>query len=91
MVCRENDGALNRFTWLECPLHIDFVARHALNTEKENDRRFYKYLSPKRGFLIPLWVERLIGKRIVFSLNTAWAKFYQVDRGETVDAEEEDF
>ncbi|PCI39720.1 MAG: hypothetical protein COB53_02840 [Elusimicrobia bacterium] len=69
----------------------DFVARHALNTEKENDSRFYKFLSPKRGFLIPLWVERLIGKRIVFSLNTAWAKFYQVDRGETVDAGEEDF
>jgi hypothetical protein len=29
---------------------------------------------------MPLWTERLLGKPIVFALNNAWAKYYQVDR-----------
>ena len=49
-----------------------------------------RFLS-KRGFLIPLWVEKIVGKQLVFSLNTGWAKFYQNDQGETVAAREEDF
>jgi len=69
----------------------DFVARHVLDTDRASDRRFYKYFSPKRGFLIPIWLEKLIGKRIVFALNTAWAKYYQDDKGKIGSAKEDDF
>jgi hypothetical protein len=29
---------------------------------------------------MPIWTERLLGKPIVFALNNAWAKYYQVDK-----------
>jgi gamma-glutamylputrescine oxidase len=58
----------------------DFVARHALDTESQTDHVFYQYFRPDRSFLLPLWSERVLGKPIVFALNNAWAKYYQVDR-----------
>ena len=58
----------------------DFVARHALDTESQTDHILYDFFRPDRGFLMPLWTERLLGKPIVFALNNAWAKYYQVDR-----------
>lgn len=69
----------------------DFCARHVLNKERESDKYYYRYFSPKRGFLIPLWVEKIVGKQLMFSMNTAWAKFHQNDKGETVDVGKEDF
>ena len=69
----------------------DFAARHALDREREKDKRFYRYFSPKRKFLLPIWLEKLVGKQLVFSLNTAYAKFYQSDRDAVVDAVEDDF
>lgn len=58
----------------------DFVARHALDTERQTDHILYDFFRPDRGFLMPLWTERLLGKPIVFALNNAWAKYYQVDK-----------
>lgn len=58
----------------------DFAGRHALDTESQTDHIFYEYFRPDRRFLMPLWSERLLGKPIVFALNNAWAKYYQVDR-----------
>jgi len=69
----------------------DFVARHALDHERENDKQFYRYFSPKRGFLLPIWLEKIFGKQIIFSMNTAYAKFYQSDKDVQVNASEEDF
>ena len=69
----------------------DVQNQHILDKEKETDKRFYRYFSPKRGFLIPIWLEKLIGKQLAFSMNSGWAKYYQVDKGETVDADEDDF
>jgi gamma-glutamylputrescine oxidase len=60
----------------------DFAARHALGTERERDQRYYRYFAPDRPFLVPLGAERVVGKPLVFSINNAWAKYYQVDRRE---------
>jgi gamma-glutamylputrescine oxidase len=57
----------------------DFAGRHALDTEKQTDHIYFQYFRPDRRFLMPLWSERLLGKPIVFALNNAWAKYYQVD------------
>jgi gamma-glutamylputrescine oxidase len=63
----------------------DFVGRHALNTETQTDHVFFEYFRPDRRFLMPLWSERLLGKPIVFALNNAWAKYYQVDKTDSPD------
>ena len=58
----------------------DFAGRHALDTDEQTDHIFFQYFRPDRRFLMPLWTERLLGKPIVFALNNAWAKYYQVDK-----------
>ncbi|HEY6808138.1 MAG TPA: FAD-binding oxidoreductase [Gemmatimonadales bacterium] len=57
----------------------DFAARQVLGTAAE-EARYYDYFRADRRFLIPLWVERMAGKPLVFSVNNAWAKYYQRDR-----------
>ena len=59
----------------------DFVGRHVLNTKAEDDHIYYRYFSINRDFLLPVWLEKFLGKKLVFSLNNGWAKYYQVDRG----------
>ncbi len=59
----------------------DFAARHVLNTEAQDDHKFYRYFTDDRAFLIPTWAEKIAGKQLVFSLNNVWAKYYQVDQG----------
>ncbi|HTL97634.1 MAG TPA: FAD-binding oxidoreductase [Holophagaceae bacterium] len=59
----------------------DFAARHAFESECQDDHRYYKYFAEARGFLVPTWLEPLMGKQMVFSLNNAWAKYAQVDKG----------
>ena len=60
----------------------DFVAERVLegNAESPDARKYYRYFAIDRGFLLPLWAERIFGKRAVFMINTAWAKYYQVDK-----------
>lgn len=65
----------------------DFVAQHVLQdtstglygSNEEDEERYYHYFSPNRRFLMPLGMERVLGKRLVFILNNAWAKYKQVD------------
>lgn len=59
----------------------DLAARHVLGTADRAEHRYYRYFDINRRFLVPLWAERLVGKRLAFSLNNAWAKYRQVDRG----------
>lgn len=59
----------------------DFAARHAFQSECQDDHRFYQYFAHARGFLVPTWLEPLMGKQLVFSLNNGWAKYFQVDKG----------
>lgn len=59
----------------------DFVARQVLGGPDAGDQHYYRYFDIHRRFLLPVWLERIFGKRIVFMLNNAWAKYYQTDVG----------
>jgi len=69
----------------------NFVARQFLKQSKEDEHRYYRYFSVKRGFLISLRWEKVLGKQLIFSLNTAWAKYYQVDKGKEIPYDEKVF
>ncbi len=69
----------------------DFAARHVLNEEQQDDRRFYRYFSIDRGFAIPPWAEKLLGKRISFVMNQAYAKYRQVDQARPVEEKPGEF
>jgi gamma-glutamylputrescine oxidase len=57
----------------------DFVARRLLGEGEMQDQKYYHYFDARRKFLVPIWVEKLIGKRLAFPINNAWAKYYQRD------------
>jgi len=69
----------------------DFVARAAFGTAGADTDRYYRDFEADRPFLVPLWLEPLVGKPLVFSLNNAWAMYYQVDRGRPADSSEHTF
>jgi gamma-glutamylputrescine oxidase len=58
----------------------DFVARHVHNEPDWDDHHYYHYFRPDRPFLIPLGLEKIIGKPLAFALNNAWSKYRQVDK-----------
>ena len=57
----------------------DFAARQVLTVQETVDEKYYRYFSVSRDFAVPLWLERILGKRLAFPLNNAWAKYCQVD------------
>lgn len=57
----------------------DFVANQILK-KQEDDHKYYRYFRPERKFLFPVWLEKIMGKELLFSLNNIWAKYYQVDK-----------
>lgn len=57
----------------------DFVARQVMQDSKQEDDKYYRYFNVNRKFLIPIWLEKVIGKRFSFVINNAWAKYYQKD------------
>ncbi len=57
----------------------DFAARHVLDDVGCDDHKYYRYFSIDRGFLLPVWLEKIVGKEPVFAVNNAWATYYQVD------------
>ncbi|MHB8605157.1 MAG: NAD(P)/FAD-dependent oxidoreductase [Thermoplasmatota archaeon] len=57
----------------------EFCARHIHDDAAQTDHRYYAYFAADRRFFLPLWLERVVGKQVVFSLNNTWAKYEQVD------------
>lgn len=57
----------------------DFSARQILAEKETGDEKYYDYFNANRRFLVPLWLEKFMGKRLAFPLNNAWAKYYQKD------------
>ncbi len=57
----------------------DFAARNVLDNKEIDNEKFYRYFSPDRKFLIPIWMENILGKQLVFTINNAWAKYRQKD------------
>lgn len=42
--------------------------------------KYCLYLGSHRSFLIPAWLQNIIGKMISFSMNNAYAKYFQKDK-----------
>ena len=57
----------------------DFAARQVLSKAETGDEKYYGYFNVNRKFLVPIRLEKIIGKRLAFPLNNAWAKYYQKD------------
>jgi gamma-glutamylputrescine oxidase len=57
----------------------NFAARNILDKQDLDSEKYYRYFSPNRKFVIPLWMEGVLGKRLVFTINNAWAKYMQKD------------
>ncbi len=57
----------------------DFAARQILADKETGDEKYYRYFDVNRHFFLPLWMEKLVGKRLAFPINNAWAKYRQVD------------
>ncbi len=57
----------------------DFASRQILAEAETGDEKYYRYFDVNRKFLVPLWLEKLMGKRLAFPINNAWAKYYQKD------------
>jgi gamma-glutamylputrescine oxidase len=57
----------------------DFAARQVLADSETGDEKYYRYFDVSRKFLVPIWLEKVIGKRLAFPLNNAWAKYRQKD------------
>ena len=69
----------------------DFAARHVIDDKSCDDHKYYRYFSIDRGFLVPLWLENILGRRIVFALNNAWSMYYQIDKGREVPYKKDQF
>ncbi|MFA5056794.1 MAG: FAD-binding oxidoreductase [Opitutaceae bacterium] len=68
-----------------------FAARNVLGTASKDDHRYYRYFTDRRHFFLPCGLEAVIGKPLLFSLNNAWAKYYQVDRKNRLPEKAADF
>ncbi|MEO6884071.1 MAG: FAD-binding oxidoreductase [Bacteroidia bacterium] len=69
----------------------DFAARHVIDDKSCNDHKYYQYLSADRKFFVPIWMENIFGKQLVFSINNGWAKYYQVDKNKEIAFKENRF
>ncbi len=59
----------------------NFAARNVLDDKELDNEKYYRYFSPSRKFFLPIWLEQLLGKRIVFTVNNGWAKYRQKEVG----------
>jgi len=57
----------------------DFAARQVLAKAETGDEKYYGFFDSNRKFLVPVWLEKIMGKRLTFPLNNAWAKYCQRD------------
>lgn len=57
----------------------DFAARNVLDNKELDNEKYYNYFSPNRKFFLPLWLESILGKRLLFTVNNAYAKYKQKD------------
>jgi gamma-glutamylputrescine oxidase len=57
-----------------------FAARNILGIADEDYKKYYRYFSNRRHFVLPSALAKVIGKPLLFSISNGWAKFFQVDR-----------
>ena len=69
----------------------DFVARNILGEADTDCHKYYEYFTDRRYFALPVWLEQILGKPIVFALNNGWAKYYQKDLNHLPKEKKNDF
>ncbi|MFM2207957.1 MAG: hypothetical protein RL213_1932 [Bacteroidota bacterium] len=69
----------------------DFVARNILKSEGDDDSKYYEYLSNRRPFSLPIWLQKVITKPVLFAINNGWAKYYQKDKTSLIKEKEGEF
>ena len=68
-----------------------FVAKNILDTEGDADSRYFEYLSNRRNFSFPIWMQKIISKPVMFALSNGWAKYFQKDRNNILKEKENEF
>ena len=69
---------------------VIFTKNH-LNSSFSEDKKYYEYFSDRRYFAFPTWMEKVVTKPILFSLNNGWAKYYQVDKKDQLKFKKNEF
>lgn len=60
------------------------VAEHVLD-QKEHDNKYYKYFSANRKFIVPLSLQKILGKKFTFTLSSALSKYKQVSKEDKIE------
>ncbi len=69
----------------------NFLAECVLDTNRHEQQKYFEYFSSRRHFAFPIWIEKIFGKPILFSLDNYWAKYHQVDKGRGLKYSKKDF
>jgi gamma-glutamylputrescine oxidase len=69
----------------------DFLGRVILDEATDDEMKYFSYFSQRRYFFLPTALQKVVGKPLVFSLNNAWAKYYQVDSRRHLQFDKDDF
>jgi len=69
----------------------DFVAKNILDTEGDADSKYFEYLSNRRNFSFPIWMQKIISKPVMFALSNGWAKYFQKDSSNILHEKENEF
>ena len=69
----------------------DFLGRVILGTATDDEMKYFSYFSNRRYFALPTWMQKIVGKPVVFSLNNLWAKYFQVDVNRKLEFDPADF
>ena len=64
------------------------AAEHVLGNE---DKKYYKYFSANRKFLMPLSLQKLFGKKLLFTINSSWSKYKQKDSKDSIEFNDENW
>jgi len=56
------------------PPSADFAARQIMAEKEMGDEKCYRYFNVERRFFVPLWAERVIGKRLAFPINNVFGR-----------------
>jgi len=69
----------------------NFLAECVLGTNVPEQKKYFEYFSSRRPFAFPVWIEKVFGKPVLFSLDNYWAKYHQIDIKDKMQYDKKDF
>ena len=69
----------------------NFLAECVLGTNVPEQKKYFEYFSSRRPFAFPIWIEKMFGKPVLFSLDNYWAKYHQIDIKDKMQYDKKDF